>query len=222
MTDLLTTKEVQDLLKVDRITVYRMLQDGRLAGVKIGQQWRFHAGEVQRLLSAPFTENARTTDRSNFPSHCVQTIQELFSQMANIGAVTLDLNGDPLTDFSNPGEIYAELLSEPDREQTCRASWREIAQTTKGRSGWAYCQGGLRYRWSVVRENSETVALFLAGPFETKTNLDDRRPIAISGPRQSELATWVEKVTLSIESLLTERAGLVSRLQRISEISQLL
>ncbi len=51
MDDLLTTKQVQDILKVDRITVYRMLNDGRLKGVKIGQQWRFPAREVERLLS---------------------------------------------------------------------------------------------------------------------------------------------------------------------------
>ena len=51
MEDLLTTREVQELLHVDRITVYRMLSDGRLKGVKIGQQWRFPAREVDRLLS---------------------------------------------------------------------------------------------------------------------------------------------------------------------------
>ena len=30
MENFLTTKQVQNLFKVDRITVYRMLQDGRL------------------------------------------------------------------------------------------------------------------------------------------------------------------------------------------------
>jgi excisionase family DNA binding protein len=39
----LTTRQVQNILQVDRITIYRMLQDGRLKGVKIGQQWRFPA-----------------------------------------------------------------------------------------------------------------------------------------------------------------------------------
>ncbi len=51
MEDLLTTREVQELLKVDRITIYRMLQDGRLHGMKIGQQWRFPK-RVERLLHA--------------------------------------------------------------------------------------------------------------------------------------------------------------------------
>ena len=50
MGDLYTVKQVQDLLKVDRITVYRMLQDGRLKGIKIGHQWRFNASELEHLL----------------------------------------------------------------------------------------------------------------------------------------------------------------------------
>src|SRR5947209_1519359 len=51
MSELLTVKEVQELLKVDRITVYRMLKDGRLTGVKIGHQWRFSRQEIDSLLS---------------------------------------------------------------------------------------------------------------------------------------------------------------------------
>ncbi len=49
MNELLTTKQIQDLLQVDRITVYRMLNDGRLKGVKIGNQWRFPQSEIDRL-----------------------------------------------------------------------------------------------------------------------------------------------------------------------------
>ena len=45
MAELLTTKQLEDLLKIDRITVYRMLNDGRLKCVKIGNQWRFPRNE---------------------------------------------------------------------------------------------------------------------------------------------------------------------------------
>ena len=50
MDDLLSTRQVLNILKVDRITIYRMLQDGRLQGVKIGQQWRFTRSAVERLI----------------------------------------------------------------------------------------------------------------------------------------------------------------------------
>ena len=51
MDELLTTRQVQSILQVDRTTIYRMLKDGRLRGVKVGQQWRFHDTDVRALLS---------------------------------------------------------------------------------------------------------------------------------------------------------------------------
>ena len=61
--DLLTSRQVQEILKVDRITVYRMLNDGRLKGVKIGQQWRFHNSEVERLLGMNIPSTKRTASQ---------------------------------------------------------------------------------------------------------------------------------------------------------------
>jgi excisionase family DNA binding protein len=48
--DLLTTRQLQDLLRVDRITIYRMLKDGRLRGFKVGGQWRLSRGEIEIWL----------------------------------------------------------------------------------------------------------------------------------------------------------------------------
>ena len=48
---LLTARQLQDLLQVDRITIYRMLKDGRLEGFKVGGQWRFSRQTVQRWLN---------------------------------------------------------------------------------------------------------------------------------------------------------------------------
>src|SRR5512133_3232380 len=86
MNDLLTTRQVQEILKVDRITVYRMLNDGRLKGVKIGQQWRFPQNEVERLLglNLPADTFAEINPDPNFPTHCVQTIQDLFADISQI------------------------------------------------------------------------------------------------------------------------------------------
>jgi len=38
MSELLTTHQVQDLLKVDRSTIYRMVEAGRLPAVRVGKQ----------------------------------------------------------------------------------------------------------------------------------------------------------------------------------------
>ena len=47
---LLTARQLQELLQVDRITIYRMLSDGRLEGFKVGGQWRFSRQAIQGWL----------------------------------------------------------------------------------------------------------------------------------------------------------------------------
>ena len=50
MTDLLTTSEVQQILSVDRTTIYRMVESGRLPAIRVGKQWRFSRPEIERWL----------------------------------------------------------------------------------------------------------------------------------------------------------------------------
>ena len=49
---MLTTRELQEFLKVDRITVYRMVESGDLPGMKVGGQWRFSQEAVDRVAAA--------------------------------------------------------------------------------------------------------------------------------------------------------------------------
>ncbi len=106
MEELLTTKQLQEYLKVDRITVYRMLNDGRLSGIKIGNQWRFHISEINRLLGemghAPRDEGSN--EIQDFPSDCIVRVQQLFAGLLGIGAVIVTLQGETLHDpeYSNP------------------------------------------------------------------------------------------------------------------------
>jgi excisionase family DNA binding protein len=50
---LLTALEVQELLNIDRSTVYRMAEDGRLPAIRVGRSWRFPADRIQALITAP-------------------------------------------------------------------------------------------------------------------------------------------------------------------------
>jgi excisionase family DNA binding protein len=38
---LLTTKQVAEYLKIDKFTVYRLVEQGKLPAYKVGSQWRF-------------------------------------------------------------------------------------------------------------------------------------------------------------------------------------
>ena len=63
MSDLLTLREVVHYLRVSKETVYRLVQSGRMPGVKVGGQWRFRKGDVDRFLTPENDEfsRARTT-----------------------------------------------------------------------------------------------------------------------------------------------------------------
>ena len=50
MTQMLTAKEIQAILEIDRSTVYRMAEDGRLPAVKVGRQWRFPSEQIKTLI----------------------------------------------------------------------------------------------------------------------------------------------------------------------------
>jgi excisionase family DNA binding protein len=47
---LLTALEVQELLHIDRSTVYRMAEDGRLPAIRVGRSWRFPTERIEALL----------------------------------------------------------------------------------------------------------------------------------------------------------------------------
>src|SRR6266702_2618193 len=112
MDELLTVNQVRSLLKVNRLTVYRMLKDGRLNGVKIGHEWRFSRHDVDSFLcglgfssvsmvpdEAPLSSpgpQAKHLAQDDLPMHCVQLIQQVFADVAEVGVVTLSPDGEPL------------------------------------------------------------------------------------------------------------------------------
>jgi excisionase family DNA binding protein len=258
MDDILTTAQVISLLKVDRITVYRMLQDGRIKGIKIGQQWRFQASEVNRLLeretAAPAAkpealdaavlrgEQPGTSQPGPFPQHCVQVIQNMYSGLGKICAVTVDKDGKTVTQTSQPCQFCTLIQSSPSAREACRKSRRD--STRKGtKGGWFTCHAGVRYHQAPIYDNSLPVAYLLSGhhypglpdkaaeteqlkKLAEKHGLDwhklqeaaNQTP-AVDADRLAEIDAWPQKFTDAIESILKERARLVNKLQQIAEIS---
>ena len=119
MEELLTTKQVLDILQVDRTTIYRMLNDGRLSGVKVGQQWRFPHSEVEALLSGtpvptePVQPTRPTITRDALPISCLQSVQDVSAETMEVGAITTDFDGQPLTEISNSGRFCNKPVSTP-------------------------------------------------------------------------------------------------------------
>lgn len=247
MNELLTTRQVQEILKIDRITVYRMLQDGRLKGVKIGQQWRFPQSEVDRLLGRSSEEAGLygSSSEAGFPIHCMQTIQDLFSEVSQIPALVVDMDGQPLTQPSSPCAFCQNLLESRAGAEACRASWRSFTAGSQGGSQYFTCHAGLHYVGAPLVDQSGQVGLFLAGQFywqEPDRREEEeriRRLSQVSGVPAADLRetagsiqvippeqhhkveTWPYSAARAVNSILRERVGFIERLQQIANLTQL-
>jgi excisionase family DNA binding protein len=247
MEELLTTRQVLEILKVDRITVYRMLQDGRLKGVKIGQQWRFPRREVDQLLNPePLAPVASTAEpEAVFPTHCVQTIQDLFSDVSQIGALILDRNGEPVTEMSGPRAFCKLMAASPKGQAACRACWKEFASRNAENDRYFTCHAGLSHVGAPIQVKGERIGLFLVGPFTWQPAilseqtermrrlasqydvpadalLEAVKAIPVIAPeRQAQLETWPFTAARAVQSILIERTSFLERLRQIADLTQL-
>ena len=134
--DLLTTHQLEEILKVDRITIYRMLGDGRLKGFKVGGQWRFPRSEVESWIRGQcFDLQSLGTDRPGkngeqasriFPISCIQAVQSIFADAMDIATVTTDIEGQMLTEVSNGCDFCQTVLSSEEGKRRCSAFWKGV------------------------------------------------------------------------------------------------
>lgn len=60
---ILTLKEVADYLKLTERTIYRLSQDGKLPGFKVGSSWRFRLRDIDEWIEDQKAEVRRTGGR---------------------------------------------------------------------------------------------------------------------------------------------------------------
>lgn len=242
MDEFLTAKQVQDLLQVDRTTIYRMLEDGRLTGIKVGQQWRFPRSALQTLLEGkPAFPPPR--EMQVLPVHCLQPIQDVFAEVMGIGAVTTAPDGEPLTRISNTCEFCRLILQTPSGRAACSASWRKLAAQSEKTPRFVECHAGLQYARARIENDGALAATLIAGQFyaeepdarqESKRiktlaethGIDEAelRAAARDLPRlddhkRSEIGRWLARVAATFEQIAAERNALMARLKQIATMS---
>jgi excisionase family DNA binding protein len=247
MANLLTTKELQDLLKLDRTTIYRMLKDGRIAGIRVGGQWRFSRESVDALIGAPtpLEEEPGPSSTDALPLHCIRPIQQVFAEIAQVGAFTAGPDGTPLTELSNSCSFCTLLLKSDSGRKACMASWHKLARQREKHPRFEMCHAGLEYARATIEVDGNLVALVVAGQFyarppdraEEKTRVEKlarthgiqkdalasaAKDIKILDKRhEQQLGGWLTSVAGTFEQVAHERKELMSRLRNIAEISTL-
>jgi len=229
---------------VDRTTIYRMLGDGRLTGVKIGNRWRFLRAKIDDLLAkASMTaEPVPAISIDVLPLTCLQGMQDVSAEAIGIGAITMDLAGQPLTRMSNSCRFCELIYGSAKGRAACLADLSLIAN----RAGSAYsqrtCHAGLQCVGAPITIIGVKTIVFIAGQFKTSRprqgqkqriqqlanayDLDAADLNAAAAEirvfdrdQQQKVVDWLPKLTHTLSEIGQERAELLDRLQRIAAMS---
>ncbi len=246
MEEWLTSKQVQEMLQVDRTTIYRMLNDGRLNGSKVGGQWRFARREVEGLLTNnPASPPPSQAEDDVLPISYIQGMQDVFAEMAQVGSVTTHLDGEPMTEVSNSCPFCQAILNSPSGRQACIESWRKLAETPTDTPQFFTCHAGFKYARASIKVDGEPIAMLIAGQFYDKPpttdmldrytrTLADKHNLDYAALRQAaaenhllakhtltHIEAWLTKISAMFEKIGQERAALRDRLRRIADLSSL-
>jgi len=234
---LLTTRQLQELLQVDRITIYHMLKDGRLQGFKVGGQWRFSRRAIESWLqeqqanlevAAPLEgpDEVQTTAQS-LPLSCIQAIQGIFAEALGVGAVTTAVDGTPFTPVANSCKFCNLVRRTNVGRERCIASWRAAAGKAQATLQPATCHAGLRYAWGRIELRGEFVAAIHAGQFldsppaRNGSSSSIAELAAATGLRARELQGALKDVPVLDERRLEQLPRMVHRVaQTFSEIGE--
>jgi excisionase family DNA binding protein len=252
MSELLTTKELQAILQVDRTTIYRMADSGRLPAIKVGNQWRFPRQQVEAWLQRRSFGGAQAGDRGTdtagniedlFPLACVQLIQDSFADALGVMMLVTDLEGNLITQPSNPCGLFTAAEASPTSQERCLNLWVRLASDPSLAPRFQRSHLGLLCARGLVRVGSEIKAMLVVGgiapdvwpPGEAeiqriaqdldldaaliRTQVDEVH--RLSREEQASVLPFVQRIADIFAHIAGERQELHSRLHRIAEITRL-
>lgn len=170
---LLTTKEVQDLFKVDKSTIYRMAEDGRIPAVKVGRQWRFPADQLDSLLggaapttlapSPPAPPTGELALEAVLPAETAQTVADLAAELFGVMAVVTDMEGNSLSTVANPCGYFAAVFEDKYTADHCADSWRKLGEEIDLEPRFLPSHLGFLCARSFIRHGHRLVGMLIVG-----------------------------------------------------------
>lgn len=175
VTSLLTAKELQEVLQVDRSTIYRMAESGRLPAIKVGRQWRFPSAQIDAWLGTSSGISSRVSAVnvpppggngaliSLLPREYVEDLTELLGQLLGVMVVVTDMDGQPISEAANPCGLFEAINETDEAVAGCVVSWKRLADEADLRPRFMASHMGLLCARSFVRVGSELKGMVMVG-----------------------------------------------------------
>ena len=159
-TDLLTARQVQEMFRVDKSTVYRMAGDGRLPAIKVGKQWRFPADAIEEIVGSRVEPlpGGMTVDVGP-----AEAVIDVMAERLGVMMMVADLEGHPLTRISNPCEWFREHADDPDVIRRCAEEWKALGDDIDLSPRLQRGQFGFECARAFIRHDASLVGMVLAG-----------------------------------------------------------
>ena len=231
---LLTTKQVQELFKVDRSTIYRMAEDGRLPAVKVGRQWRFPSDHVESLLGqptgpAPVLPQVETIQERSaaldtvLPPDTAQAVADLAADLFGVMAVVTDMSGRALTTVSNPCGYFTSVFNAVYTPDRCSEGWRRLGEEIDLEPHFVPSHLGFLCARSFIRIGSSLAGMVIVGGVAPE---QWPPPAAEVAAVAEETGTPVETIFKNINEVYwidtSHQDWIVRNLSRVSDLISLL
>ncbi len=257
MSELLSTRQLQELLNVDRTTIYRMINSGQLPAIRVGNQWRFPREAVEawlnsRVVVSPGEGPSASTVAIKgvepelarvIPRECVQQILDTFAEALGVMILLTDLEGNMITEPSNPCGLYTAVDAHPEAHQKCVELWVQMARNPTLRPRFMASHIGLLCARGLVRVDRELKAMLIVGgitpPDWPPDDIQIRQMAAELGvpvqvftdhldevyyltpEEQQRILPFVQRIADVISFIADERKALITRLDRIKQLAEL-
>ncbi len=165
---LVTTRDVAALMRVDKSTVYRMAEDGRLPAIKVGRQWRFPEDRLLEWLAgraspAAATAPADIEHRPLITPEAGQALSGLLGELLGVMVVLTDMAGRPLAEAGNPCGLFTAAHRYPGVLERCISGWQEMADEPDLEPRWRSTPFGFLCARTLVRVGDRLQGMVLVG-----------------------------------------------------------
>ncbi|MDH3538845.1 MAG: helix-turn-helix domain-containing protein [Acidimicrobiia bacterium] len=228
MTAMLTTKDLQELMNVDRSTIYRMAEAGKLPAIKIGRQWRFPAEEIEAWLAGaektrrpvPRVNEAVVGDLADMLLPGVaKPLADLLASIFGVMVLVTDLDGEPLIEPANPCGLFEFVHNHPTTNPVCAETWRQLGADAERPPHFRPTPLGFECARGFIRVGPEVKGMVIMGgiaPAEWPPTAGDVRAIASGlGVSADSIADHVDEVFFLDRS---HKAWILEYLPRISSL----
>ena len=189
--ELLTTKEVEDLIQLNRVTIYRLIREANFPAVKVGGQWRFPREAVEAWLveqgrvPEPASVGEATTEDSEtqtprqptltdlFATPEIISVLEAFSKAVGLSVLVTDKCGQTLVDHPGCRHPFCQLVRNAREGQTACLGARVAIENADTSHRLIGCAAGLCYLRTPIELDNQAIAFVFMGPLLTSASNRD-------------------------------------------------